>query len=121
MINTINIIILVFWLISALADYLQLTYYWQLKEWRWDRAKDFLSTIQGRQLIFQRRISLRIILIIVALFLPFNLLIFKFSIIFILTLDFLNAFYKFYSRKLLHPVFTKKAFLFRRWTFLKIT
>lgn len=111
MLSIINLSIFALWLLGALGDYFELSYYWQLKEWRWDRAKDFLSTEQGRRFLFQKRILLRIFLIIISFFLPFNTFINKIILILILSLDLLNFLYRLYLKKLYRPIFTKKAIL----------
>lgn len=111
MLSIINISIFALWLLSALGDYFELSYYWQLKEWRWDRAKDFLSTEQGRRFIFQKRILLRIFLIILSFFLPFNIFINKLILIFVLLLDLINFLFRLFTKKLYRPIFTKKAIL----------
>lgn len=46
--SIINLLILIFWFISAAVDYGEFCYLWQLKEYRWDRFRDFLSTREGK-------------------------------------------------------------------------
>ena len=45
----INILIAILWLASALADYGEYCYLWQLKEYRLDRFRDFLGTLEGKR------------------------------------------------------------------------
>ncbi len=56
-----------FWLIVAIGlastinGALYYTYFWQLKEYRWDRMKDFLSTKSGNKKIFTQSFVLKCI------------------------------------------------------------
>jgi UDP-N-acetylmuramoyl-tripeptide--D-alanyl-D-alanine ligase len=52
-------IILVLWFFSAVFDYLDFTYLWQLKEYRLDLFKDFLRTKQGSGFVRGYRIFWR--------------------------------------------------------------
>ncbi len=48
------------WLLSAIFMYAEYCYFWQLKWYRIDRFRDFLSTKQGKSIIQNRYILLRI-------------------------------------------------------------
>ena len=48
MFSAINILLAILWFISALIDYSEYCYLWQLKEYRVDRLRDFFSTKVGQ-------------------------------------------------------------------------
>jgi len=97
--------ILIFFLLSALPDYAELVYLWQLKEYRLDRFRDFLSSVLGRKFLLSYKIIFRPLV--------FLLLIFSLrtvSVLFIIfSLDILNSAYKLARRRLPRPKFTAKA------------
>ncbi|NIA02509.1 MAG: hypothetical protein GWP15_03935, partial [Nitrospirae bacterium] len=66
-----NIYLLVFgvWFLSSIREVLGLSYFWQLKEYRVDRMRDFLRTSKGMSLLLSWTNLVRFALIIV-LFLP---------------------------------------------------
>ena len=45
--SLVNVILGVLWLLVAIFDYADFCHILQLKEYRWDRFKDFLSTPKG--------------------------------------------------------------------------
>ncbi len=51
-------------LILMANEILYYTYFWQLKEYRWDRMKDFLSTKSGRKKIFPAFVLIKLILLL---------------------------------------------------------
>lgn len=53
------------WGITAIFDYLAITYLWQLKEYRWDRFKDFVLTKQGQQVFLAYRFVWKALLALV--------------------------------------------------------
>lgn len=72
MISLINILIVMLWFLSAVMDYGEFCYTWQLKEYRWDRFKDFLSTQQGKNYWIRYPLLWRSIIAIIILFWPIN-------------------------------------------------
>ncbi len=112
MISPINLIILILWFISAFIDYCDFAYVWQLKEYRLDRFKDFLSTQQGRDFWLRYQTLWRSVIAIILLFWPINdTVAIKTAIITIFLLDFAIIIYKLIKKKLRRPVITKKAIL----------
>lgn len=112
MISPINLIILILWLISAIVDYANFCYLWQLKEYRWDRFRDFLSTQQGRDYWLRYQTLWRSVVAIFLFFWPINdALTIKTAIVTIFLLDFLLAIYKLKRKKLKRPVLTKKSII----------
>ncbi len=110
MISPINILIGFLWFISALIDYADFCALWQLKEYRKDRFRDFLSTDQGRRYFFRFSLLYRFVGFLVALFWPINdASHLKTIFLIILTADVLFSAFRFFSRKLKRPVFTSKA------------
>jgi UDP-N-acetylmuramoyl-tripeptide--D-alanyl-D-alanine ligase len=112
MFSSYNIIIFCLWFLSALFDYSQFTYLWQLKEYRIDRIRDFFQTKQGK--VYWRSYSLlwRSIVAIVFFFWPFNeVLSIKYVLISFFSLDVATQVGRFFYRKIKHPVFTRKVLL----------
>lgn len=53
----------ILWAIIAVLDYSEFCYVWQLKEYRYDRFRDFLSTKQGKKFLKSYLVSGRLILL----------------------------------------------------------
>ncbi len=112
MISPINIIIASLWFLSAVVDYLDFCYLWQLKEYRLDRFRDFLSTQQGKVFFLKYSLFWRSSLAIIIFFWPINdIPTIKYLLLGIFSLDFLYNLYKFLYHRLSHPVLTAKAIL----------
>lgn len=112
MFSTINITILFLWIISALSDYIDFTYIWQLKEYRWDRFRDLMSTEQGRLYRHKYNVLWRSILAILFFFWPLNeVIIIKYFIIAFLLGDIFYLLYRKKTQTFRRPKFTKKAIL----------
>ncbi|HBU06484.1 MAG TPA: hypothetical protein DEB09_00195 [Candidatus Magasanikbacteria bacterium] len=112
MFSDINTIIFILWIFSAISDYSYFVYFFQLKEYRWDRFRDFLSTEQGKHFTFQFNIVHRAFLIMVALFLPLNIEIQKIVILAILAINFIHDIHKIFKRKkFIKPAITLKSLL----------
>ncbi|EKE18978.1 MAG: hypothetical protein ACD_9C00180G0002 [uncultured bacterium] len=56
------------WMLVAFFDYAEFCYLWQLKEYRLDRFKDFISTKQGKSFLKSYLISGRMVLLAAAIF-----------------------------------------------------
>lgn len=110
MINGFNLIIFSLWLISAVADYSQFCYLWQLKEYRKDRFRDFLKSKQGKQFWMQYPLFWRSFIALIMFFWPINDGVLVREIILVVyTVDVLNAIHKFLRKKLLRPHITPKS------------
>lgn len=119
MISSINITIFILWLLSSLADYFNYTHIFQLKEYRWDRFRDFLSTEQGKKYLFSYQFLWRSFIAIIIFFWPINEVIYVKNILIVLfSIDFIYNLYRFLRKKLYRPVFTKKASLIISLTIL---
>lgn len=59
---------MIVWLLAALKSTLFYSYYWQLKEYRWDRMGEFLKSPKGKSLLLSPFNALRIILLGVFLY-----------------------------------------------------
>ena len=109
-ISPIAIIIQFLWLISALFDYSEFAYRLQLKEYRWDRFKDFLKSKRGEDFIFNYNIFWRFTITLLALLFSFstvpNL---QYAILIILSIDFIFNIIKLVNRKVYRPDFTPRA------------
>ncbi|MFH1286871.1 MAG: UDP-N-acetylmuramoyl-tripeptide--D-alanyl-D-alanine ligase [Candidatus Magasanikbacteria bacterium] len=110
MLSSINIIIFLLWLCSALFDYASFCYVWQLKEYRADRFKDFLNTKQGKRFFQSWPFVTRSLLAILAFMWPINSILFiKYIIITIYTLDLLRIAFTVSRRCIKRPRLTVKA------------
>lgn len=112
MFSPINIIIALLWLASALADFFEYTYIWQLKEYRMDRFRDFLTTVQGQKFLNRYQFFWRSFLSIIIFFWPINdIVVLKYLLITLFFVDFIILLYHKVKRGLIRPVFTHKAIL----------
>ena len=93
---------------SAILDYAELAYLWQLKEYRLDRFRDFLGTILGRKFILSYKIILRPVLFLALIF-SSNQLTAGLTIIF--SLDIIDSLLKFVKSRYRRPKPTAKAIL----------
>lgn len=110
MFSLINTSIAILWLISAVIDYANFCYVWQLKWYRWDRIRDFLSTIQGKKFLFRYDFVYRVPIAILLFFWPINDSLFlKKLIVFFLLFDVLIRVYKYYKKENRRPIFSLKA------------
>lgn len=112
MITPINLFIAFLWFLSAIVDYADFCYIWQLKEYRWDRMRDFLSTEQGKYYWIRWQLLWRSLIAIIIFFWPFNDdLTIKYILIVLFAADMLRASYKLFKNELRHPKPTKKAII----------
>jgi UDP-N-acetylmuramoyl-tripeptide--D-alanyl-D-alanine ligase len=112
MFSTINITIFILWFLSAALDYAEFTYLWQLKEYRWDKFKDFLSTRQGKIYMASYSIFRRSLVAIAFFFWPINDIIFiKYILLGFFVVDVLHGVFKKVLGEFRRPNFTKKALL----------
>lgn len=121
-----------FWLIIAIGllsiinSSLYYTYFWQLKEYRWDRMKDFLSTKSGNRKIF----TLGLVLKFIALF-GFIYAVIDPNIIFrlrgeyiwlcmllVAIIDCAGLGWRVLKKKIYRPVWTGKALTIVLWTIM---
>jgi len=100
-------ILILLFLTSALSDYCELAYLWQLKEYRLDRFRDFLGTILGKKFILSYKIILRPVLFL-ALILGWPS---TSILVFIFGLDLLDSLVKFIRHRFSRPKPTAKAVL----------
>lgn len=112
MFSAINITILILWFLSAVLDYAEFTYVWQLKEYRWDRFKDFLSTRQGKIYMASYSIFRRSLVAMAFFFWPINDVVFiKYILLGFFVIDVLHAIFKKILGEFRRPKFTKKVLL----------
>lgn len=121
------------WLVTGLLSYADYCALWQLKEYRRDRFKDFLSTEQGKRYFFRPSFVIQFLAFLVAVFYPFNNEVdLVYLLLGVLLMDMAIFTAKFFRHKLRRPKFTTKATLiifssliistglvlsFRDWTF----
>ncbi len=104
------ITIFILWLLSALADYGQFCYVWQLKEYRFDRLGDYISTLSGKKFFLGWRVLNRsFIYVVLFLLLPINLSSLNIIIATFLFIDLLYNLSLFFSHNLSRPKLTIKA------------
>lgn len=107
-----SITIYIAWFASAVFYYAEYTYLWQLKEYRLDRFKDFLSTRQGKRYILTLVGIRHLVIAFFLLLIPLtNSRLLQELVAGILVLDFLLTLYQFFRRKIHRPKRTKKALL----------
>ncbi|MDD4271957.1 MAG: UDP-N-acetylmuramoyl-tripeptide--D-alanyl-D-alanine ligase [Patescibacteria group bacterium] len=102
--------IFILWPLSALADFGQFCYVWQLKEYRFDRLGDYFSTLSGKKFFHSWRILKRpFIYLILFLILPINLKSLSYAVIAILFIDLIYNFWAITKHNLLRPKLTAKS------------
>lgn len=112
MISPLNFIIAILWLISALLDYSEYCYLWQLKEYRVDRLRDFFSTKTGRAYWQRYGLAWRSVLALAALLWPVNsALPLKYALIGIFIIDAARGARAALGRRWPRPVLTVKALI----------
>jgi len=104
------ILIFILWFFSALADYGQFCHVWQFKEYRFDRLRDYSSTVSGKKFFRGWRVLQRpLIYLALFLLLPVNLKSLDAALIAVLFIDLLYNFWATFNHNLLRPKFTAKA------------
>jgi len=112
MLSLLNITIGILWFLSATIDYAGLCYVWQLKWYRLDKFKDFISTEQGKRFIYRYDILWRTLMALFIFFWPINsVLLLKEIIIAFFIIDLSYGFYRVLKHKARRPVPTPKALL----------
>ena len=112
MYNILDIAIIFFWFISMGNEYLQFAYFWQLKEYRWDRFLDLLRTNEGKRILFRYDFFYKIPLVLVVFFWNQHITVIKWVVLLIYVLDFLYLIAKVVLKKpLKKPVFSLKIIL----------
>jgi UDP-N-acetylmuramoyl-tripeptide--D-alanyl-D-alanine ligase len=107
-----NLTIGLFWLISAIIDYSQFCYIWQLKEYRTDRMRDFFKTLEGKKYWLSYNILFNPIIALAMFLWPINdVPTVKYIILAITILDILRAFILIFQHRFRRPVITPKAML----------
>lgn len=105
-------ILLPLWFVSAIIDNLEFCYLWQLKEYRVDRMRDFLRTIQGKRYWLKYNLLWRSLFALVLLFWPINVRdVVQLFLLGIFSADIFRSLYLLVGKKLRRPVPTAKAVL----------
>ena len=105
-----NITITILWLLSALADYGQFCYVWQFKEYRFDRLRDYGSTVSGKKFFHGWRVLKRpIIYLVLFLLLPENLKSLAGALIAVFSVDLAYNLWAIAGHNLPRPKLTAKA------------
>ncbi|MBU0722448.1 UDP-N-acetylmuramoyl-tripeptide--D-alanyl-D-alanine ligase [Patescibacteria group bacterium] len=105
-----TILIFSLWIASALVDYGAFCYFWQLKEYRWDRFRDFLSTISGRKFLLSYSVCWRSIICLVVFFLSIaNIKLLYLILMLMFAIDLARNAIKFNQRRLERPKITLKS------------
>lgn len=100
------------WYTVAFFDYLAMVYIWQLKEYRLDRFKEFISTKQGRSFFISHRFLWKPLLVLLT-FILFSTRPFAFALVLfmVLLLDVLIDIRQVRRKQVRRPIFTKKSVL----------
>lgn len=105
-----QLVILLLWFLSALADYSEYCYLWQMKGYLWKRFRDFLSTRQGKAYWLTYRLLWRSCVAIIVAFWPINnLIVIQYFLLAIFSFDFVHNGYVFIRHRLHRPVPTKTS------------
>ncbi len=100
----------ILWFLSALADYGQFCYVWQFKEYRFDRLRDYSSTLSGKKFFHGWSVLRRpLIYLILFLLLPINLKSLDTAVVAILFIDLIYNLRSVAGHNLLRPKFTVKS------------
>lgn len=111
-ISPVHILIGSLWLITAFLEFCDFSFIWQLKEYRKDRFRDFLSTEQGRRYFKRPLFVLKYSALFVAIFYPINLLWhLEYILLSVLIFELLYFVYHYKHHTLKRPRFTLKALL----------
>jgi len=108
-ISPITMVVGTLWAISAILDYAFFTYYAQLKEYRFDRFKEFLSTLAGKDFLFNYRILWRALCSIVLFVFLRGTVEDIYIMLILLCIDMIPKIYYISKRNVRRPVVTKKA------------
>lgn len=112
MVSTLNLTIAILWFLSAVVDYSDYSYLWQLKEYRLDRMRDFFSTRQGKMYLLRYQLAIRSFLAAALSLWPINeVLTLKYILIIIFCIDIIHTAVRFGHGKIRHPRITPKAVL----------
>ena len=105
-----DILVFTLWFLSALADYGQFCYVWQLKEYRFDRLRDYGSTLSGKKFFRGKRVLQKpLLFLILFLFLPINFESLAIALVAVLAIDLLYNVRSLTKRQLQYPELTTKA------------
>ncbi|KKS73033.1 MAG: UDP-N-acetylmuramoyl-tripeptide-D-alanyl-D-alanine ligase [Candidatus Magasanikbacteria bacterium GW2011_GWE2_42_7] len=99
------------WIVTAIFDYAYFTYFAQLKEYRFDRFRDFLTTQAGKEELFGYRILWRALLVIVLYTLLHGTLSNMLLVSCIIGIDIIAKIYCIWRKSIRRPVPTPKALL----------
>ncbi|MCC7432333.1 UDP-N-acetylmuramoyl-tripeptide--D-alanyl-D-alanine ligase [Candidatus Peregrinibacteria bacterium] len=112
-------------IISFINQTLYYTYFWQLKEYRLDRMRDFVRTKSGREKIFTFTLKVRIVCLVVYILTMFfpsrgaqSIFVVYFMSLGLVVIDLLGMFKRIFLRKLYRPEATIKALLIVALTIL---
>jgi len=104
------LIVIIILFLSALADYSHFCYVWQFKEYRFDRLRDYISSVSGKKFFSGWRILKRpLIYLALFLLLPINLKSLDIALIIVLSVDLIYNLYLFFKHNLFRPKPTVKA------------
>jgi UDP-N-acetylmuramoyl-tripeptide--D-alanyl-D-alanine ligase len=101
----------VIWMISALFDYTFFTYYAQLKEYRFDRFQDFISTKAGKTFLFDFRMIWRTVIVATLYTFVGDMLTTATFLLIIIVIDLIPKIHQIKKRRIKRPKFTYKALL----------
>ena len=107
-----NLVLFSLWALSAVFDYTEFCYLWQLKEYRLDRMRDFFSTKQGRRFWLSPPFLVRAFLASIIALWPINAIgPIKFLILGVLMADLVFHIISFSQKTVRYPRPTPKALL----------
>jgi UDP-N-acetylmuramoyl-tripeptide--D-alanyl-D-alanine ligase len=104
-----TLVIVGMWAAAALLEYAEFLYYWQLKEYRFDRFRDFLQTLEGRKVWWRLTLAWRLPAIIFLTLLPFNYTFGRYIAFGVALADIIWLLTRLLTHRLPRPVLTVKA------------
>lgn len=104
-----TLVIVGMWAVSALLEYAEFLYYWQLKEYRFDRFRDFLHTLEGRKVWLRLTLVWRLIALFFLIILPLNYDVSRYIAFSVALADLTWLLARFLTHRLPRPVLTPKA------------
>lgn len=104
-----TLVIVGMWAVAALLEYTEFLYYWQIKEYRFDRFRDFLQTLEGRKVWRRLTLTWRLSAILLLTLIPFNYSVGRYIAFAVALADLIWLLTRLLTHRLPRPVLTPKA------------
>lgn len=104
-------LILIAWFVVAAFDYGEFCHVWQLKEYRLDRFRDYISTKQGKNFLKSYLVRRMVLAFLVGLAVWFKAELFFSAVLLMIFFEIIRIANKFFTKQLRHPKITAKSML----------